>query len=730
MPLKHLVYQSLFLLLGLNFGASAYANNNHEVLNHLSGYLLSGDTPIAYADVRLYQAGTRHRATGARPLDKTTTDINGYFYLTYHSPQHTGYRVHTESKHAAPDNSEGVLYLIAQGNNKKSGQSPIKLAAVLDNTNIPGEIFINERTTVAAAYAMAQYTDGRSIGGKNPGLKNAAGTAQNLADLSNGEVSTLLQTPPNGELTSTLRIFNSLANMLAACVQDTDNCAALFHAARPPRGPEPRNTFAAMTNVAHNPGANFQELFSVSMLSSQYQPALRPDLQPTVIKPNDVKPNSWVLALRYNADGRLSGPGNLAFDKDGNAWINNNFEFSTMPVPDPPLCGSTKVYKLTPIGDNAPGSPYGGVDGSGVNAGGLYGAGFGIAVAPDDSAWITNFGFKTPDCDENPELLAVSVSRFSSDGTRLSLPDGDPATNTPGGYGYDGSGNLLQPQGVISDQKGNIWVANCADQSVFGSSEKTISSITRYPQGDPGRVENYSFPVQEFAKPFDVAIDQHGHAWVTGNGTGNVLELDRDGRKVGDLISGTGIKRPMGIASDSEGNLWFSDAGLPSPPCPAILNEDDVIGSDGSKNTAAAVTLIRHKGERREVTTFGKTADIPRDGLRWPWGIAVDGNDNVFVANFAGKRVMQLCGVKEQNCPPGVHTGDPVSLDAGFTSDALKRVTAIQIDTSGNVWALNNFEEVGLLPAGQENPGGHEIVVFIGLAAPVNTPTLGPVRKP
>lgn len=38
--------------------------------------------------------------------------------------------------------------------------------------------------------------------------------------------------------------------------------------------------------------------------------------------------------------------------------------------------------------------------------------------------------------------------------------------------------------------------------------------------------------------------------------------------------------------------------------------------------------------------------------------------------NFAGKRVMQLCGVKEQNCPPGVHTGDPVSLGAGFASDA------------------------------------------------------------
>ena len=140
--------------------------------------------------------------------------------------------------------------------------------------------------------------------------------------------------------------------------------------------------------------------------------------------------------------------------------------------------------------------------------------------------------------------------------------------------------------------------------------------------------------------------------------------------------------------------------------------------------------MIRHLGETREVTTFRKTADMPRDGLRWPWGIAVDGNDNVWVANFAGKRIMQLCGVKEQNCPPGVHTGEPFSLDTGYISDALKRVTGIQIDTSGNVWAVNNYEEIGLLPPGQENPGGHEIVVFVGLAAPVKTPLLGPVQQP
>ncbi|MGH3183122.1 MAG: hypothetical protein ACRDOH_23820 [Streptosporangiaceae bacterium] len=31
-------------------------------------------------------------------------------------------------------------------------------------------------------------------------------------------------------------------------------------------------------------------------------------------------------------------------------------------------------------------------------------------------------------------------------------------------------------------------------------------------------------------------------------------------------------------------------------------------------------------------------------GLTIPWGIAVDGNDNVWVANFGGQRVSEFCG--------------------------------------------------------------------------------------
>jgi hypothetical protein len=49
-----------------------------------------------------------------------------------------------------------------------------------------------------------------------------------------------------------------------------------------------------------------------------------------------------------------------------------------------------------------------------------------------------------------------------------------------------------------------------------------------------------------------------------------------------------------------------------------------------------------------------------------------------------------------------------------------------RIRGSGNVWLANNWENVPL----QTNLGGHALVVFIGLAAPVKAPLIGPPEEP
>jgi hypothetical protein len=673
----------------------------------VTGWIRSGDTPIVASKVTLYKTGD-HGGHSVEVLGKAETGESGYFKISYR--QRRG--------------GTSFLYLIAEGGSASGAESgrnrgakhgsdrhgdtsgPISFATVLGANDTLADVVLNELTTVATAYTLAQFIDGTEIKGNGPGPRNAADILRtNLVDIHTGKVADFLGLSPNGSDTSTLRTFNSLANVLAACVNDESQCAMLFQLATPPGGKAPRNTFEAAVNVAHYPGQNLTALFNMSQIDMTYEPALAADALTSGLI------NSWILALRYIGDGPngqgFDGPGNVAFDKDGNAWINNNYAFAESS--DATVCGSTRLLKLTPTGGNAPGAPFGGQpdDGSGSDAGGLYGAGFGIAVDPKGAVWVTNFGFQGAQCTNHATTLFVSVSKFNAQGQALS-PDGDPASNVAGGY--LGEGNIAAPQGVLSDREGNVWLANCVSDSV-----------TRFEHGNPYKAKNVAGIGVE--KPFDVAFDTGGHVWVTGNDSNNAVELDRRGVPVGEVKN---LDRPMGIASDSLGNLWVANAGVMNPPCPALLPEDE-IGDDGANNIRAAVTLIRQDGRRLRVATFGKEGG-KRDGLRWPWGIAVDGNDNVWVANFAGQRLMQLCGVSDRRyCPPGVRTGDPIAPDAGYFFNGLARVTGVQIDPSGNVWEVNNWLINGFAV---ENPGGKQVVVFLGLAGPVKTPMLGTPRRP
>jgi hypothetical protein len=66
--------------------------------------------------------------------------------------------------------------------------------------------------------------------------------------------------------------------------------------------------------------------------------------------------------------------------------------------------------------------------------------------------------------------------------------------------------------------------------------------------------------------------------------------------------------------------------------------------------------LSRHPTEANFSPIYGK-------GIYAPWAISVDGNDNIWVSNFAraSAGIVQLCGFRTENCPPGMKTGDAIS---------------------------------------------------------------------
>jgi sugar lactone lactonase YvrE len=100
--------------------------------------------------------------------------------------------------------------------------------------------------------------------------------------------------------------------------------------------------------------------------------------------------------------------------------------------------------------------------------------------------------------------------------------------------------------------------------------------------------------------------------------------------------------RPMGIVADSRGNMWVSNSASLHVPCPNGFM--DPRSSDGS------ITMIDKNGR----TTRGP---FRGGGLTLPFGIAVDGDDNVWVANFYDRRLSHFCGRKPKTCPPGADNG-------------------------------------------------------------------------
>jgi sugar lactone lactonase YvrE len=579
-----------------------------------------------------------------------------------------------------------VLYVLADvphpGPERHTGQhgapgGPVVLASVLSGADAPSELVVNERTTVAAAYALARFTGPGGVSGGYPGVQNAAALAHNLADSGTGDLAPLLAAPPNGDLTSTMAEFNTLANLLAACVTG-DGCDQLFDLARPPGGARPRDTLQAAVDIAHSPGHDAAALFALADTTHRYGPALT------------AAPDAWTVALRYGGNGHeLDGPGNIAFDADGNAWVTNNYRYGADPTV--PVCGGRTVLKFTPTGGDAPGAPY--------RSGGLYGAGFGVTVDAKGSAWVANFGFQGAGCPVDPTPLERSVSQFAPDGTPLSPPEGWR------------QGGIAQPQGLAADRAGTVWVANCG-----------ADSVTRIPDGDATRARE--IPTPALQKPFGAAADVGGRLWVSGNGSDSVQVLAPDGTPE-QTVTGGGLRRPLAVATDSRGNAWVSNSGILPVPCGDTTAGDladatATAAEDAGPRPGASVTLIRSDGTPDpEPFTNG--------GLFLPWGIAVDGDDTVWVANFGGHRLARLCGTDLGACPPGYRTGQPISPpDTGYTSDGLERNTGLQIDPSGNVWLVNNWRTVPI----QSNPGGHELVVLVGAAAPVATPRLGGSGQP
>lgn len=652
--------------------------SNQSTANALtfSGQVKSGNTPIENASITLYQ--TKNSVfSSATPLQTVTSDATGNF-----------------SFDGDFGNNSNLLYVVSNGGSINSNPTPDStLAAVLGLPNqVPSSLIINELSTAATAWSMNAFINGSSISGKPIGLSVANYATANLVDITTGSIASRLQ-----QTTPSYQKFNTVANLLAGCVNG-NTCNSLFNLATDRDGNSASNTLEVAVNLAKNPLNTSAELFALSFANEAYSEAL----------PLSSPPEAWDIFLQHfspdiNGDNPFSGPGNIAIDKDGNLWITNNFiPDSAIPVGTPddalPLPGNTLIG-LDPGGNL--------LNGETTKHGGLYGAGFGIGIDPKNHIWVGNFGFGAGVAGPNKTGLignGNSVSRFDENGNALSH-DGvmiDVLNPQPSG-GFT-QGDMVGPQGTVSDQQGNIWIAS---SSPGGANQ---SKIVLYLDGKPKNPNNPTpFVSDIFANPFDIAIDKEGNAWISfetnsnggssSGGIGGVVKLSYD-RNTGMFtalnIADDDIRSPFGVAIDPFGYIWVS-------------NNNALRGK--------SVSVLSPRGTL--IDTYPLTSLID-DG---PWGINADGNGNIYVAAFLSQRFFVLCGFQTNTCPQGTTTGDLISPADGYRATGfLERPTGLEIDSAGSLWIVNNFQTNFL------NGGGTSILQYVGLAEPVKTPLIGPAQ--
>jgi hypothetical protein len=593
-------------LTGCGGAVNSKSNNNGYEGFGFSGKALAGQQPLIGASVELYAAGTSGNGSNGDALlaDALITDSTGAFTVA------AGYDC---------PSAGSQIYLVARGGRPGSAtaadNNSIALLTALGACNEAAPatpVVINEVTTAAAVYALAQFLSaGGNLGASSTntvGLKNAVATAQALADIGKGS-SPGPAFAANGS--SPAALINTLANLLNACAASTASgsaCSALFSATATSSG-VPENTLDAAFNLVRHPAQNVATLYALASADSAFAPTLA------------AQPSDWTLFINYTGGG-MNSPTSVGVDGAGNIWVAN---YSNVASVFSPL-GAPLIAQ--------------GITGSGLSYS------FGLAVDENNNSWITNF----------PSSYGPgnTVSVFNIGGQSVA-----------GTSGYSVGAESF-PTAVAIDTDGSAWVVD------WGDSELThLSSSGQELSGSP-------YSSTQLIDPVNAAIDASHNVWVSNLGGITVTRVTADGSS---FTSYSCCNGPQGIAIDQSGNVWVTNFYGNSV---SEISRSGVVLSDGGYTSASLV---------------------------YPQAIAIDSMGTVWICNYRGASLTELAGATAAD------PGSAVSPAGGLGADAgLLEAYSLAIDASGNLWVSNK--------------GSNTLTQFVGLAAPVRTPQIGPSVAP
>ena len=544
----------------------------------LHGSVYGGETPISGAAVYLYAVGASGYNSAPTSLlipgdSGVTTDTDGLGYVATNDSGSWS----ITGDYMCPD-SNTLVYLVAYGGNPGAGaNSAITLMAALGPCGTLTSstfVIINEVTTVASAYALAQFANSTtgSIATSSTnvlGLTNSFANVSNMVNLSTGTAYTTTAASGSSGIVPQATI-NTLANILAACVDSSgaasSNCSSLFSDATVAGGTAPTNTWQAALNIALHPLNNVPALYALVSANGPFQPTLA------------TAPYDWTVAINYYFSGDLAG--DVAVDSQGNVWFPSYGYF---------------LNKMSSLGVPASGSPFSsgfeGVDevntaidlsdnvwyvahstsaqlfkyssaGALITSFSPYSSDFefqAIAVDSGNNLWASNLGYSL-----TLNTYVSGLYKYDTNGNAIS---GFPATG--GGLDYP------QQHGLAIDSSGNAIVTVDCYVGDCSSNTSPIEGMAEFnSSGMPLTASVNAIPCTN-SLPFYLAIDNQGNYWVTGEFSG----------------SGCGTNSTTLIKVSPDGTVLVPDNnGYPTGGRTAIDGSND-IWSFSSEETGSMIEL-------------------------------------------------------------------------------------------------------------------------------------------
>jgi sugar lactone lactonase YvrE len=354
---------------------------------------------------------------------------------------------------------------------------------------------------------------------------------------------------------------------------------------------------------------------------------------------------------------RFNAPAGIAIDSNHNLFVADTL--------------NSTIRKITPAGvvTTFAGTPGSGGSADGIGATARFNFPFGVAIDKADNVYVSEVG--------NNTIRKITPAAVVT--TLAGLP---PIADYADGTGSAARFNT--PVGISADSAANLYVCDEANQTIrkitAGGEVTTIAGLA----DSPGSVDGSGLAVR-FSGPAAVSKDAAGNVYVADAGNVTIRKITPAGvvstfagtaQRTG-TADGTGsdaqFMRPAGIAVDSHGNVFVSDSGR--------------YPYSGGHSL-------------RKITPAGLVTTVA-SGFNWPGGIAIDGADNIYLAEAGANKIRKIT-------PDGVVTTVAGTGSRGFTNGTGSVATffgpaAVAVTADGTLFVADSGNEAirKITPAGE-----------------------------